>query len=196
MILKNFIVFEGLDGSGTTTQSRLLSEKLNVVFTCEPSDNPVGSFIRQNLRKEHSVLPQTLAGLFTADRHEHLFGQNGIDQQIKSGKTVICDRYLFSSLAYQSLDCDFNEIYRLNKDFPLPEIVFFIDTPIEECLKRISGRDAAPELFERAELQRRIYDNYQKGFEAFQNAGLNLVRLDGMKSVDELLEEELKILGK
>ena len=196
MILKNFIVFEGLDGSGTTTQSRLLSERLNAVFTCEPSDNPVGSFIRQILRKEHSVLPQTLAGLFTADRHEHLFGQNGIDQQIKSGKTVICDRYLFSSLAYQSLDCDFNEIYRLNKDFPLPEIVFFIDTPIEECLKRISGRDAAPELFERAELQRRIYDNYQKGFEAFQNAGLNLVRLDGMKTVNELLEEELKILGK
>ena len=98
MILKNFIVFEGLDGSGTTTQSRLLSEKLNVVFTCEPSDNPVGSFIRQILRKEHSVLPQTLAGLFTADRHEHLSVRMALNSRLKMAKqssaTATCFRRL------------------------------------------------------------------------------------------------------
>ena len=194
MILKHFIVFEGLDGSGTTTQGRLLAQRLNGVFTFEPSDNAVGTLIRQILRKEKAVLPQTLSLMFTADRYEHLFGQNGIEQQIKDGKTVVCDRYLFSSLAYQSLDCDFDEIYQLNKDFPLPEIVFFIDTPVEECLRRIGGRGAAPELFERAELQRKIYDNYLRGFAAFSQ--INLVKLDGMKSVDELLQEELKIIGK
>ena len=195
MILKNFIVFEGLDGAGTTTQCKLLTSKLeNAVFTCEPSDNAVGTLIRQILRKEKSVTADTLAYLFKADRCEHLFGNNGIDRQIKDGKTVVCDRYLFSSLAYQSLGCDFDEIYQLNKDFPLPEIVFFIDTPVEECLKRINGRDAAPELFEKAELQRKIYDNYLRGFAVFSE--INLIKLDGMKSIEELLEEELKIIGK
>ena len=195
MILKNFIVLEGLDGSGTTTQAKLLAERLpNGVFTFEPSDNAVGTLIRQILRKEKSVTSDTLAYLFKADRCEHLFGKNGIKQQIKDGKTVVCDRYLFSSLAYQSLGCDFDEIYRLNKDFPLPEIVFFIDTPVEECLKRINGRDAAPELFEKAELQRKIYDNYLRGFAAFSE--INLIKLDGTKSIEELLEEELKVIEK
>ena len=194
MIMNNFIVLEGLDGSGTTTQAKLLAQHLNGVFTFEPSDNAVGTLIRQILRKEKSVTADTLAYLFKADRCEHLFGKNGIKQQINDGKTVVCDRYLFSSLAYQSLDCDFDEIYQLNKDFPLPETVFFIDTPVEECLKRIGTRGSEPELFEKAELQRKIYDNYLRGFAAFNE--INLIKLDGTKSIEELLEEELKIIGK
>ena len=194
MIMNNFIVLEGLDGSGTTTQAKLLAQHLNGVFTFEPSDNAVGTLIRQILRKEKSVTADTLAYLFKADRQEHLFGKNGIIQQINDSKTVVCDRYLFSSLAYQSLNCDFDEILRLNKDFPLPSVLFFIDTPIEECLKRIGTRGSEPELFEKAELQRKIYDNYLRGFAAFNE--INLIKLDGTKSIEELLEEELKIIGK
>ena len=102
-ILKNFIVIEGLDGSGTTTQARLLRERLledgeSIVNTQEPSNSMIGTLISAILEGKEKVNPKTLAYLFAADRKNH------IDLLMDSFETskVICDRYLFSSLAYQS----------------------------------------------------------------------------------------------
>ena len=131
-ILKNFIVFEGLDGAGTSTQSRLLSKEIKSSFlTFEPTDSKIGGLIRDCLKKKINFDTLTLAFLFSADRRDHLYKKNGIIDRCKQNQIVISDRYLFSSLAYQSIDYPFDQILELNKYFPLPEVVFFLDTSLE-----------------------------------------------------------------
>ena len=107
MILKNFVVFEGLDGTGTTSQLRLLQEAFAalgrqdaVQFTCEPTDGAIGKLIREALSGALEFDAQTIAYLFGADRCEHIYGKEGIVAQLHAGKAVFSDRYLFSSLAY------------------------------------------------------------------------------------------------
>ncbi|MEW5814514.1 MAG: dTMP kinase, partial [Spirochaetota bacterium] len=97
-ILKGFIVFEGLDGSGTTTQVRLLSEKLTekgipVWTTCEPTDRFIGKNIRKVLRGEEKIEPPALALLFAADRYDHIYNpSDGIITHIDKAEWVLCDR--------------------------------------------------------------------------------------------------------
>jgi dTMP kinase len=193
--IKNFIVFEGLDGAGTTTQSKLLNSKIaGSFFTKEPTDGKIGLLIREILQKKMNYTKETLALLFVADRYEHLHGNQGIIQRSKDGEIIICDRYLFSSLAYQSLDIDFDRILELNHLFPIPEILFFINTPINECQKRIHTRGENEELFEKFPLQEKILDNYQRAFSVYSEAGAEIIYLDGSLPIDVLLELEIKHL--
>lgn len=193
-ILKNFIVFEGLDGAGTTTQSRLITEKKSKShFTFEPTDGHIGRFIRKVLGKEFKLTAHSLAHLFTADRSEHLHGPKGIIELCRSGELVVCDRYLYSSIAYQSLSLDFEEVVEMNCRFPHPEHLFFIDTPVELCLERIGNRKER-ELFEKRELLEQIQKNYHKLIDYYRKKGLNIHILDGTKSIEELLNAELAIL--
>ncbi|MGL4985784.1 MAG: dTMP kinase, partial [Treponemataceae bacterium] len=130
MVLPNFIVFEGIDGSGTSTQMQILKDRLkndDIFFTAEPTTQETGKFLRQILGSKISVHPKTAAYLFAADRCEHLYGTGGIVEALSQNKVVICDRYLFSSLAYQTQECGVELPSLLNKDFPLPQIVFFFD---------------------------------------------------------------------
>ncbi|HOV14618.1 MAG TPA: dTMP kinase [Spirochaetota bacterium] len=196
-ILKNFIVFEGLDGAGTSTQSKLLTQKIpNSVLTCEPTGSEIGKLIRKILKKELSVTPKTLALLFAADRNEHIFANNGgIFNDCKNGKTVICDRYLFSSFAYQGLSLSKEEIFDLNKDFILPEVLFFLNTPIEECEKRVDNRNLEKEIFEEINLQEKILSNYLESFKLFEKSGMKIFELDGSLPIETLLEKELEIIS-
>ena len=145
-IISNFIVFEGIDGSGTTTQINLLADlltekKIAHWATYEPTHGPVGKLIHCILEGSLQVAPETMALLFAADRNEHVYhGKDCISKKTKENKLVICDRYLFSSLAYQSIACDFKYLADLNNKFPLPSYVFFLETPLEICTKRRSGR--------------------------------------------------------
>ncbi|OHD13821.1 MAG: dTMP kinase [Spirochaetes bacterium GWD1_27_9] len=194
-ILKNFIVFEGLDGAGTTTQAKLLSQKIkNSFLTCEPTDNEIGKLIRKILKKEIWVDPFSLCLLFASDRNEHIFGKNGIYQRCQDNQIVICDRYLFSSLAYQSLDIDMQKVYSLNKDFLLPEIVFFLDTSLDECKNRIKTRNEGEELFEKETIQNKILDNYLKGFSFFEKTDMKIYKLNGNLPIVELLQKEFDII--
>ena len=199
-ILSGFIVLEGLDGSGTTTQLELLAESFRkagipALSTCEPTDMTLGRTIRTVLKKEEKVHPETLARLFTADRNEHLFNpSSGIVRMISEGKRVISDRYLFSSLAYQSLDLDFDLVYELNSRFPLPEYLFFIDTSIEECQKRLGKRNAE-ELFDDSEIQEKIYSNYMQAFKRYGRSGMKYHVVDGNKPAEKINEEIWKIAG-
>ena len=194
MILKNFIVFEGLDGAGTTTQSRLLSEKIkNSFLTFEPTNNNIGKIVRQALKKEITLTPETLAYLFAADRNEHINGIDGIKQKCLNNQTVICDRYIFSSLAYQTLETDFEKIFFLSKDFPLPEILFFLNTDIEICQSRLKKRDEIEELFDEYRIQNEILNNYKKSFDYFKESGLNVVMLDGNLEIIKLLDLEYEV---
>ncbi len=197
-ILKRFIVLEGLDGSGTTTQMKKLGEKFNkynipYYTTMEPTDNPVGRLIRRVLEKDIDLEPETLAILFSGDRHEHLYGKNGIKELSGKGVWVVCDRYLFSSIAYQSLKCDRDWVLTINR-YPLPEYLFFLDVPVEECGRRLGTRDKI-ELFDRSEIQKKILKNYNFGFDMGIESGVEFHKLDGTESPDEISEKIWKKLG-
>ena len=157
-VLKSFIVFEGLDGAGTTTQTMNLARyyefnRREYFLTREPTDNPIGQLVRQVLQKKVATTPEALALLYAADRHDHLFSEShGIARMAEEGRIVISDRYFYSSIAYQSVECDPGFI-RLINAFPSPEFIIFVDTPVEECLARIEKRGEARELFDRGEFR-------------------------------------------
>lgn len=196
-ILKNFIVIEGLDGAGTSTQAKLLSQKIkNSFLTYEPTDNDIGKLIRRILKKEIGVDYITLAYLFAADRNEHLYSKNGIIERCNRGEIVICDRYLFSSLAYQSLNMPFEKVFELNKDFYFPHITIFLDTSINECINRIKNRNEEKEIFEKKSLQIKILKNYKKTFSFLKSYGLNFYEIDGNQSIEKILDIEIDILKK
>lgn len=194
-IINKFIVFEGLDGAGTSTQSKLLSDKIkNSFLTFEPTDSKIGILIRDCLKKNIHFSTLTLAYLFSADREDHLYKKDGIINKCRNNEVVISDRYLFSSLAYQSLDVPFENVLELNKHFPLPEILFFLNTPVDVCMERINFRGNKEELYENDALQEKILNNYLKAFSLYENEGLNIIRLDGNLPKEELLEIELQYL--
>ena len=197
-ILKKFIVLEGLDGSGTTTQMKNLGKifsEYNIphMLTMEPTENEVGRLIRKVLEKEVDLEPETLAVLFSADRYEHLFGKNGIKELTEKGVWVICDRYLFSSIAYQSLKCDREWVLSLNS-YPLPEYLFFLDVPVEECGRRLGKRDKV-ELFDKTDLQKKILENYNYGFRMAEISGINFCSMNGTEDPDLISEKIWKKLG-
>jgi dTMP kinase len=199
-VLQGFIVFEGLDGSGTTTQSRLLHHRmeeagLSSFLTCEPTENFIGKTVRQVLQKKVSVAPGTLAKLFAADRHNHLYHEEeGILSLLRKGTWVISDRYLFSSLAYQSVDWDFESVWSLNCGFPLPEHLVFLDILPEEGQRRIHDRNAPVEIYEKADLQDQIRANYFHAFSLFEHTKMKLHIFDASLSVRELEERVWKRL--
>jgi dTMP kinase len=200
-VLSNFIVLEGLDGSGTTTQLRLLEHKLSALgipcfCTGEPTDGPIGQVIREILQLRHRAHPNTVALLFAADRSEHLWQQpGGIVPRLRRGELVICDRYLFSSLAYQSLECDYEFVLSLNRSFPLPERVFFLDTPAALSQQRLEQRSGRmQELFDRPEIQRDILAGYERAFACCTQTGMAVHRLDGRQEPRRIFENLWTIL--
>ena len=200
MILNNFVVFEGIDGAGTSTQMRLLAERdsgKKIAFTAEPTERPTGKFLRRILAGNEKVSPQTAAYLFAADRAEHLWGQGGIVDQTKNGLTVVSDRYLFSNLAYQGVTCGEDLPKTLNSPFPLPQLLFFFDISAQKSLERVEKRGEAKEIYENekflndtASRYRAIIDQYKK----LENSGMRIVELDATlpkEKISDLIWKEI-----
>lgn len=191
-----FIVFEGLDGSGSTTQSRLLAEKLGkkgipAFLTKEPTDNtPIGKMIREVLQHKWTVSPEGLQLLFTADRAEHI--KNSIKPALKNQQVVISDRYIMSSIAYGGIDLDIAWLESLNKGFIEPDITFLFKLEPEKCIKRIIGRGSEFELFEKTEKLEKIWSNYEKIRGKFKRVHV----IDAEKSIEEISEEIWEIIEK
>ena len=191
VIIKNFIVFEGLDGAGTTTQAKLLEKKYNFnnipcINSCEPTKGFIGKAIREVLSGGIKVATGTIAKLFVSDRHEHIYNPDkGIICRCNAGDIVISDRYLFSSLAYQSLDFGFDRVMELNSPFPLPEYMLFLDVPAEICQQRLSSRDHL-EIYEEQDLQESILKNYHKSMDIYKDSGMNIYILDGTLDIEDL----------
>jgi dTMP kinase len=198
-VLSNFVVLEGLDGSGTTTQLELAERRLTRLgvphhCTCEPTDGPVGTTIRSILKRRLKAQPSTVALLFAADRTEHLWHEpEGIVHHLDRGELVVCDRYLFSSLAYQSLACEFEFVYSLNSGFPLPEHLVFVDTPVILSQSRIAAREAN-ELYDVADIQGSIQSGYERSFSMFRNTGMQLHRINGSDQADTVFDKFWSIL--
>lgn len=192
-ILRGFVVFEGLDGSGTTTQLARLSRRLEDAGTpwsssCEPTDGPVGKLIRQALSGAFAAKPETVARLFAADRGEHLYGEAGIVERSGRGELVVSDRYVFSSLAYQGLTCGPALPAALNAPFPLPELLVFFEIDPEKAAARMALRSSL-EIYENLAFQRRVAAAYTDVIASFEGKGMRIVRLDAGASPDAVEEE-------
>ena len=206
MVLQSFIVFEGLDGSGTSTQIKLLQEKFaskNVWFTAEPTDKETGLFLRKMLKGEIKINPKTTAFMFATDRCEHLNGKDGVISHIKDGNLVISDRYLFSSLAYQNQECGKDLPYNLNKDFPLPEYLFFFDMNPEKSLERVFARanktGEQTEIYEKLDFQKKTYQEYKNVIEFYSKpefSDMKIIIIDASKSIQEIHEKIWSIISK
>jgi dTMP kinase len=180
-----FIVIEGLDGSGKTTQAKILAKKLSenhkVLCTAEPSQGKTGNFIRNDCLYEEKRLPtEAEALLFAADRIEHM--QTELAPALSEGKIVICDRYIYSSLAYQgSAGLSLDWIKTINAHALEPDFALFIDVPPERVLERLQRKKSVMETLETQKKVREIYLKYvEKG---------ELIIIDGNRSKDIVAEE-------
>ncbi len=202
MILKNFIVFEGIDGAGTSTQIKKLIERDTTRFvpTAEPTSNETGKFLRRMLGGEFTVDEKTNAYLFAADRCEHIFGKGGVQELCESGKIVVSDRYFFSSMAYQSVSCGEELPKLLNSPFPLPEYLFYFVINPEISLGRVNARGEHKEIYETIEKQKKIAAQYEKVISEYEKnageTGMKIIRIDAEKDIEEIAAEIWNIVRK
>jgi len=195
-ILGNFAVFEGGDGSGTSTQLALLGHKfagcrreIPVFFpTAEPMEGPIGRIIRSALKNDPPMQPDTLARLFAADRGEHLYAPNGIVERCKRGELVVCDRYVLSSLVYQGIECGEELPRSLNVPFPAPELLLFFDIDPQIAQKRIQDRPSL-EIYEHLEFQKKVRERYHALLGEYRGAGVRVEIIDASQSVDKVTAE-------
>lgn len=186
-----FVVFEGIDGAGTTTQceryaARLRARKRLVHVTREPSTGPIGSMIRLALT-HRLTLPsahqaEAMALLFAADRLDHVAAE--IDPHLRDGYVVLSDRYDLSSLAYQSMTSNGGDdagmvswIRELNRHARRPDVTLVLDVSPGVAAARRKARGGAAELFDAAEVQARLAKAYL-GADALV-PGDRVVHLDG-----------------
>ncbi len=174
------IVFEGIDGSGLTTQAHLLRdwyqrEQRECHLTKEPSEGPTGAQIRLVLSKRLSLggnesdFEHALALLFAADRMDHLV--NLIIPSLSSGINVICDRYLLSSFAYQGISVDMESLRAMNRPCRVPDLTIFLDVPVEISQKRIARERWHVDLYEETEKLTQVRAKYLEV--------INQLRLEG-----------------
>ena len=204
-ILSNFVVFEGLDGSGTTTQLNILETfflqntaplslpPLHKTF--EPTDGYIGRLIRSSLKKEISFSPATIAFLFAADRNEHLHAAGGIVELCRSGKLVVSDRYAPSSLVYQGITCGEELPWKLNQDFPGPELLLFFDIDPETAQKRIARRELR-EIYEQADFQVKVQEHYKALLPMYEKEGVKVEIIDASLPPEEVAGEVWSVIGK
>ncbi len=147
-----FITFEGIDGSGKSTQLRMLASELlmkgfEVLTTCEPGGTPLGRRLREAfLETEENVSPLAELLLFAADRAQHV--NFLIKPALEEGKIVISDRYADATFAYQGAGRGFsestvNQVIELATDGIKPDLTIFFDLPIEKAFLRTNNRNDA-----------------------------------------------------
>ena len=152
-----FIVFEGIDGSGKTTQINKLCEYLEqkgrkVYVTSEPTISLTGGMLRDALSGVSKRTSCEMAAMFVLDRIFHNVNTKwGIEKMLDDGYDVLCDRYYYSSLAYQGSETDFEWVKSMNLNCPeirTPDACIFLDLTPEESLERISNSRATTEIYE------------------------------------------------
>ena len=186
-----FIVLEGIDGSGTTTQAARLLAHLAVrgrqaCGTREPSTGPVGKLIREILlgghssAQGHAVHGDTMALLFAADRRDHLTRE--VEPQLAAGFDVISDRYVWSSFAYQAQEADLPWVQQLARNLRKPDLTMLIDLPIEEAARRRSLAGRPIERYDADGYLAKVAAHYRQLAATDQNA----LVIDGRPSMDEV----------
>jgi len=191
-----FIVFEGIDGAGKTTQINLLAASLSqrgmkCNVSAEPTTMPSGKLLRRALAGEIPATPLEMAEMFARDRVNHnKDAECGIEKLLADGVTVISDRYYYSSLAYQGAALGFDTVAKLNLENPdirTPDLCVFLDLTPDKSLERIGAR---------ADVPREIYENYEyldktrkmffDVFEKLRERGEKIVLIDASGSVEDI----------
>ena len=199
-VVRGFVDIVDLDGAGTTTAldalcRRLAARHVSSFCTCEPTDGEIGRLIRRALRGQVPLEPCTVALLFAADRWEHVHhAPEGILSRTALGQLVVTDRYLFSSLAYQSIACGWDYVWDLNHQFPLPELVIYVDTPLYVTQRRLEGRGNR-DLFDDPATQERVAAGYERAFAAPSLQGVRLARIDGSAPQETVSEAVWSAVG-
>jgi dTMP kinase len=203
-IIPNLIVFEGGDGSGTTTQLNMLRDHMkkigNPLFfpTFEPFNGKSASnscqIIRSVLKKEIKMSPEDLCRLFALNRKEHLYEQDGIMEHIEKGELVASDRYVISSLVYQGIECG-DELPKALNPFPAPEITFFLDVDVEIAHERMKERTCL-EIFENMEFQKKVREKYLSVIKTYREEGARVEIIDASKTKEEVAGEIWSIIAK
>lgn len=196
----HLIVFEGVDGAGTTTQAQALKRAfvargLPAHVTAQPSTGPVGMLIRQvlagRLVLHDSKAPgwSTMALLFAADRQDHQEAE--IEPNLHDGVTVICDRYLYSSVIYQSLSASrpgaVSWIQEINARIRKPDLVIFLEVSARDAALRREQRSGRAELYDDADFQARLVERYHELPRLFPDHPI--VTLDGARPADTIAAE-------
>lgn len=192
-----FIAFEGIDGSGKSTQIQLLSNRLKEIgtycyTTMEPTDSPIGSLIHQIMTGRIKTDNKVIAGLFVADRLDHLLNEvNGILPKIMEGTTVITDRYYFSSYAYHSVDMPMDWVIQANaqsKEILQPTITIFIDVKPDNAIERIAKNRFHQELFEKKSRLIKVREKYLEAFEKLKDEE-SFIIIDGNRPQNEIAKD-------
>jgi dTMP kinase len=192
-----FIALEGIDGSGTTTQlgrlaARLASQGRRVHATREPSEGPVGRLLREILLGGHRgpdgapVDGLAMALLFAADRRDHL--RREIEPALATGMDVITDRYLLSSLAYQSEEAARDWVEGLARDLRPTDLTLLLDVPVSVAAARRHAAGRSTERYDEDGLQARVAANYRRLAAGAAASRRPVVILDGSRPIDEVTD--------
>jgi dTMP kinase len=186
-----FIVFEGIDGGGKSTQIKMVADYFrdkgyDVEFHMEPTEGSVGSLLWNYMRaKDRCFSPETEALLFAADRIEHC---KTIKKALEEGKVVISDRYIHSSLAYQgAAGVDPVWMQSLNKHTLKPNLVILLDIDPERSLERVSDR--VKTVFEEMEYLKKVRTEYLRYAELGE-----LEIVDAIQPIEDVHEEILGLI--
>ncbi len=189
-----FVVIEGLDGAGTTTQARLLGDRLRaagraVHVTAEPSGGPVGALVRQVLTRRVTggaggeLDPAALALLFAADRLDHVAAE--IAPRLREGTDVVSDRFTLSSLAYQGLTTgDLAWVEAVNARAAAPDVTLFLAVRPAVALRRRQAASLDREIYEVSDFQRKVARSYARAIDLVRAGGQRVVELDGERPVE------------
>lgn len=192
-----FIALEGIDGSGKSTQTKLLTEQLTagghkVYSTFEPTNNHIGKLIRDILRGNTKADHRVIAGLFVADRLDHLLNEEyGIVKKLEEGYTVIMDRYLFSSYAYQGAHMNIDWVIQANAmsaQILRPDVNIFIDVSPEVSMHRVHTNRENVELFETLDSLKLVRSKYMEAFEKQKDVE-NVFSVDGNRTPDLIAKD-------
>lgn len=192
-----FFVFEGIDGSGKSTQIHLLKERIEAtgvrcLETKEPTDGPIGSLVHQCMTRRTSADEQTIAALFAADRLDHLLNEtDGLCQKIQEGISVISDRYILSTYAYQSVCVPLEWLIQMNSQATRvlkPDCHIFIDVDPEVTLERMAKGRFHTELYETKERLTEVRARYFDLFDRFAGQE-NILIVNGNQSIENIARD-------
>ncbi len=187
-----FISFEGIDGSGKTTQAKLIYGELKksgkCMLTKEPTQGDIGNFIKK-LIKRSKINPMAVQLLFAADRSFHL--ENLVKPKLAEGYTIITDRYLFSTIAYgKASGIDETWLKSVNSNFMLPDITIIFDIEPKIAMERIETRAKTQAYFEKIKFMEETRHMYLKLAKEYENCFV----IDASKPTDTLKDEILSII--
>ena len=195
-----FIVFEGCDGCGKTTQTELLRKAISEVtgrpclYEREPNErNAAGAIIRSGLYGGVKFLTESMAYLHVADRLEHIEFMRPL---VEKGTNIVCDRYYLSNMAYNATDrISMEDIYLMNKpcvESMKPDLFVFLDVPPEVSKKRRDDNRADKEIYDGDDKQARVRANYLSAIDLLISKGEKVIVVDASQGIDEVAEEVKK----